>query len=216
MPTAILKRAESKRRRTRIGPYAAGIQVDPGEFDRAEFEEGWRYELIHGVLVVSPIPLEAERDPNEELGYFLRHYQKTHPQGKVLDKTLAEHTVITGDNRRRVDRILWVGLGRVPTEADIPSILVEFVSEGKRNWRRDYVEKRNEYLALGVKEYWIIDRFERTLTIYDKQRKRIRSRIVSESETYASALLPGFELPLAQLLALADTWNARQTGDDNG
>jgi Uma2 family endonuclease len=176
------------------------------QFDRAEFVEGWRYELIKGVLVVSPIPLEAERDPNEELGYWLRAYKENHPEGSALDKTLAEQTVIVGENRRRVDRILWIGLGRVPTPEDVASVLVEFVSEGKRSWRRDYVEKRDEYLALGVKEYWIIDRFERTLTVYTKQGKRIKKRVVGEAEIYTTPLLPGFQLPLARLLALADEW----------
>src|SRR5436309_578903 len=92
-----------KRPRLRIGPDSAGILMAAAEFDRAEFVEGWRYELIQGVLVVSPIPLESERDPNEELGRWLRNYQESHPNGKILDKTLWEHTVSTGENRRRVD-----------------------------------------------------------------------------------------------------------------
>ena len=33
------------------------------------FVEGWRYELINEVLVVSPIPSRSERDPNDEIGY---------------------------------------------------------------------------------------------------------------------------------------------------
>src|SRR5947209_8215112 len=82
MATAILKRS-----RQRVSPDSAGIHMTASEFDQADFVEGWRYELIHGVLVVSPIPLEAERDPNEELGHWLRSYRKAHPQGKVLDKT---------------------------------------------------------------------------------------------------------------------------------
>ena len=36
---------------------------------------------------------------------------------------------------------------------------MEFVASGKRNIKRDYEEKRDEYLALGVSEYWVIDRF---------------------------------------------------------
>ena len=42
--------------------------LTPAEFDRARFQEGWRYELINGVLVVSPTPSRKERHPNEELG----------------------------------------------------------------------------------------------------------------------------------------------------
>ena len=32
------------------GPGDNGTILTPAEFDRAEFEEGWRYELINGVL----------------------------------------------------------------------------------------------------------------------------------------------------------------------
>jgi len=56
--------------RLQLGPHSSGASLSPAEFDAAEFEEGWRYELIHGVLVVSPPPLRKERDPNEELGHW--------------------------------------------------------------------------------------------------------------------------------------------------
>ena len=99
------------------------------------------------------------------------------------------------------------GLGNVSSTV-VEQLLVEFVSKGKRNWHRDYIEKRDEYMAIGVKEYWIIDRFERTLTVHSAQGKRIKKRVVTEKDTYTTPLLPGFELPLAGLLALADQWSA--------
>src|SRR5260370_29653752 len=200
--------ATLEKRSLLLGPDSAGIPLSLREFDQAEFdiEEGWRYELINGVLVVSPPALEMERDPNEELGHWLRTYKETHPLGKILDKTLPEQTVRTKKNRRRADQIIWVGLGRVPTRRDVPSIIAEFVSKGKRNWRRDYIEKRNEYLAIKVQEYWVFDRFDRTLTVFFRQWKAIKKRMIKETETYATALLPGFKLALADLLALADDW----------
>jgi Uma2 family endonuclease len=189
-----------------FGPESNGILMTPREFDRAEFAEGWRYELINGVLIVSPIPLEQERDPNEELGYLLRTYRDTRPQGSSLDATLFEHTVQTLHNRRRADRVIWAGLGRRPRREDTPTIIVEFVSAGKRDWQRDYEAKRDEYLAIGVKEYWVLDRFERTLTGFHLQRGKARKRVVREHQTYKTDLLPGFELPLARLFAPADRW----------
>jgi Uma2 family endonuclease len=194
-----------------LGPHSAGVSLAPREFDRAGFEEGWRYELIKGVLVVSPPPLEMERDPNEELGFLLRLYQLNHPQGHRIDKTLPEHTVRSRKNRRRADRVIWVGLGRLPTAKDVPAVIAEFVSKGKRGHRRDYVEKRNEYMAIKVQEYWIIDRFQRTLTVFTRRGKKVHKQVLGEKDTYTTPLLPGFELPLGRLLALADAWeNVRE------
>jgi Uma2 family endonuclease len=153
MATVLEKRSQV------FGPYSAATLMTSREFDRAEFEEGWRYELINGRLIVSPIPLENERDPNEELGYLLRTYWQHYPDR--LNGTLFEQTVKVNDDRRRPDRVIWAGLGRQPRKGETPTIIVEFVSSGKRARQRDYEEKRDEYLAIGVKEYWIIDRFER-------------------------------------------------------
>jgi Uma2 family endonuclease len=206
MATATLKRA-----RWLFGPESTGIVMTPREFDRAEFVEGWRYELINGVLVVSSTPLRNERDPNGELEYLLRVYRDTHPQGAALDATLSEETVATGDNRRRADRVIWAGLGRLPTADDPPTIIAEFVSAGRRNWLRDYENKRDEYLAIGVKEYWVINRFDHTLTVFSRRGRKARKRVIRADQTYKTNLLPGFELPLARLFALADRWPAEGT-----
>jgi Uma2 family endonuclease len=187
-----------------FGPDSAGTLMTPREFDRGRFEEGWRYELLHGVLIVSPIPLENERDPNGELCYLLRSYRDNHPEGAALNGTLYEHTVKTRQNRRRADRVIWAGLDRPPRKGDPPTIVVEFVSGGKRARKRDYEEKRDEYLEIGVSEYWIIDRFRRSLTVCRKAGRRFKRLRVGEKQTYATELLPGFELPLARLLRVAD------------
>jgi Uma2 family endonuclease len=176
------------------------------EFNRARFEEGWRYELINGVLVVSPFAARNERHPNDELGYLLNSYKENHSQGSALDVTLYEETLECGENRRRADRVIWVGLGRLPEPGEPPAIIVEFVSAGKVDQDRDYVAKRAEYRALGAREYWVIDRFRRCLTVYVFSPDRDEERLIPENQTYSTPLLPGFELPLARLFKLADHW----------
>jgi len=113
------------------------------------------------------------------------------------------------DSRRRADRVIWAGLGRVPNpRTDIPTIVVEFVSGSRRDRTRDYVLKRGEYLALGVKEYWVIDRFRRTLTVFRPAGKSgPQEQTIREDTVYQTPLLPGFELPLSRLLGIADDWN---------
>ncbi|MBP85518.1 MAG: hypothetical protein CMJ64_02190 [Planctomycetaceae bacterium] len=57
-----------------LGPRSNGMMLDPWEFDAADFERGWRYELINGLLIVNPVPRRPERDQNEELRYWLRKH----------------------------------------------------------------------------------------------------------------------------------------------
>jgi Uma2 family endonuclease len=189
-----------------LGPESAGILLTPEEFDAVEeYDEEYRYELIHGVLVVSPIPLPVETGPNELLGHLLLDYQEHHPQGSALDETLPQQYVRTRTSRRIADRLIWTGLRRMANpRRDLASIAVEFVSAGRRNRQRDYVDKREEYREAGIGEYWIIDRFQRTMTVIRNLPTGQEELVIGENQTYQSPLLPGFEVPLTRLLAAAD------------
>lgn len=191
-----------------LGPEHAGISMSPEEFDAIEsFAENFSYELVEGVVVVAPIPLPEETDPNEQLGFLLRLYRQQHPQGAALDATLPQQHIATPTGRRLADRVIWAGLGRLPDRGrDVPSVAVEFVSEGRRNRDRDYVEKRREYIAAGVEEDWIIDRFERRMTVHRDSPTGPEEIVIGPTETYRTSLLPGFEVSLAELLAAADRW----------
>ena len=148
------------------------------------------------------------------LGHLLLRYQEDHPQGAALDLTLPENIIKTPRSRRRADRVVWTGLGRTPNvRKDRPTIAVEFVSAGKRNVQRDYVQKRDEYLVAGLKEYWIIDRFRRRMTVYRRERGKVVEAVIREHEVYTTPLLPGFELRLAQLLALSDALDQAEMVD---
>ncbi|MBW3542206.1 MAG: Uma2 family endonuclease [Planctomycetes bacterium] len=192
----------------RIDATSAGLRMTCEEFDAIEdYDDLWRYELVGGVLVVLSIPLEAQADPNEQLGYLLNHHKQTHPNGHHLDKTLSERFIHLPRSRRIADRVIWCGLGRRPKpNKDVPQIAVEFVSAGKRNWIRDYEEKRDEYAAAGVVEYWLIDRFRRTMTVFRAGGEGPQEILVGENDVYQTDLLPGFELRLARILAVADEW----------
>lgn len=193
-----------------LGPELAGTLMSPDEFDSAtDYEEGFLYELVHGVLVVNPLPLPEETDPNEELGFWLRDYWQRNPE--VMDATMPQQYIRTATGRRIADRVIWLGLGRLPDpRKDVPTIAVEFVSRSRRDRQRDYIDKRQEYLAAGVAEYWIFDRFQRTLTVVTKGAKGPIDQVVTESEAFSPSSLPGFTIPLAKLFAVADRWADRQ------
>lgn len=182
-----------------------GMELSPAEFDAiAESDESYEYELLNGVVIVNPIPREGEADPNGHLEYLLRLYQYTHPSGKSLDQTLQERYVhLPNGSRRKADRVIWTGLGRRPNpKTDVPSIVVEFVSASKRDHLRDYVTKRGEYLAAGVREYWIIDRFRERMTVF----RATDEIVIDRNAAYSTPLLPDFVLPLETLLEIADRW----------
>jgi Uma2 family endonuclease len=107
--------------------------------------------------------------------------------------------------------VIWTGLGRIPNvRQDQPTIASEFVSASKRDFQRDYIDKRDEYLRAGVREYWIIDRFRRRMTVVRGGADPVTEIVITEQDTYTTPLLPGFELPLAQLLAVADAVEAAE------
>ena len=158
-------------RSVRLGPDSNGMILIPEEFDLVtDYDDLYTYELIKGVVIVNPIPSEAESSANDLLGHLLLTYQESHPQGQSLDETLPERHLKTRDSRRRADRFIWTGLGRRPDpDTDVPAIVVEFVSRRRRDRQRDYSEKRVEYLASGVSEYWVIDRFQKIMTVFRRE-----------------------------------------------
>jgi Uma2 family endonuclease len=88
---------------------------------------------------------------------------------------------------------------------ETPTIVIEFVSSGRRNLTRDYETKRREYLQIGVQEYWVFNRFSRTLTVFQAGGKKV---VLGEDQVYTTPLLTGFELPLAELFEAANRWDA--------
>jgi Uma2 family endonuclease len=197
---------------TRLGLDSKGVRMTPEEFDAVEdWDDQYRYELIDGVVSVNAIPSEAEAHPNDYLGGLLFVYSEFHPEGKRVDATMQERFIHFPNHRRRVDRVVWVGLGRLPDpKVDVPAIAVEFVSAGTRSRKRDYETKRDEYLAVGVREYWVIDRFDRTLTVFRNTDDGHSKTVVNEEDDYSTELLPGLELPLDKLLAVADRWENKE------
>jgi hypothetical protein len=61
-----------------------------------------------------------------------------------------------------------------------------------------------------VREDWIIDRFRRRMTVVQGGAELVTETVITEQDTYTTPLLPGFDLPLAQLLAVADALEAAE------
>jgi len=79
--------------------------------------------------------------------------------------------VLREEHLRLTRRRLTITLDMPP-----PRLVVEVVSPGKTNRDRDYINKRAQYAAIGVDEYWIVDPTTQTvlvLELTDKDYKEI-------------------------------------------
>jgi Uma2 family endonuclease len=74
--------------------------------------------------------------------------------------------------------------------------MFEVVSPEAKDRRRDYVEKKAEYHSVGVREYVVIDRFQRKVTVFTYDPTGYRESVLEGSDVYETPLLPGFRVAL--------------------
>ncbi len=85
----------------------------------------------------------------------------------------------------------------------MPELIFEIVSPGPADHRRDYEEKRAEYLRIGVEEYVIVDRFAQRVLVLQLREGNYLETELGPNDAYTTALLPGLEIPLMKILELS-------------
>jgi Uma2 family endonuclease len=159
-------------------------------------------ELLDGVLLVTPPPHRCHTEVAFELAVRLRTWCVQHggrtlvaPTGMQLaDDTLLEPDVLVLD-AEQADALTDDPYVSVP-----PRLVVEVSSPGTR--RRDLGMKRDAYQRFGVAEYWFVD-LERRVVLVDVRDDRgfVGPRRVGPGETLVATTLPGFEVPVDDVLA---------------
>ena len=84
-----------------------------------------------------------------------------------------------------------------PTLSGTPNITIEIVSESSIT--SDYVQKRYLYERTGAQEYWIVDRFERCVQVWQFSATQATSMTYTNSDILATPLLPELALPVRDL-----------------
>ena len=143
-----------------VGPQDAGRRMSLEEFDTAEGQPGYIYELSKGVVIVSDVPARRHLAQVDEVRQQISVYRAAQP-GRI-------NTIAAGSDCKLLlgevesERHPDVAVYRQPPRHEealwatwIPDLVVEVISPGLEH--RDHVEKREEYLLFGVREYWIID-----------------------------------------------------------
>jgi Uma2 family endonuclease len=85
---------------------------------------------------------------------------------------------------------------------DYTDLAIEVVSEDDPD--RDYVQKRAEYAALGVGEYWIVDPSEQAIKVLVLEGGSYKDvQIAGIGDTARPTIVPGFQVDVAALFARA-------------
>jgi Uma2 family endonuclease len=81
-----------------------------------------------------------------------------------------------------------------------PELIVEVLSPGETNERRDKEAKLKLYAAQGVREYWIADPRLQQIQIYRRENAMlVMVATLFTSDELTSPLLPGFSCAVAKL-----------------
>ncbi|HYG75574.1 MAG TPA: Uma2 family endonuclease [Planctomycetota bacterium] len=180
----------------KLTPRDHGRRMTLEEFDHAEVEEGMLYELGRGTIIVSEVPSKPHMYMvvairRQILGYDVLHPGRIHA---ILAGNECKIPVSGAQSERHPDVAAYNT--EPPTGSDyshawIPELVIEVVSPGSE--QRDYVEKREEYLQFGVKEYWIVDAAKQQMLVLHRSRGQWAEQTVAPPAIYSSPLLPGFD-----------------------
>ncbi len=84
-----------------------------------------------------------------------------------------------------------------PALSGTPNIAIEVVSESSRTI--DYIQKRYLYERTGAQEYWIVDRFERRLEVWQFTDAPATSVSYGNADTLTTPLVPGLAIPVQDI-----------------
>ncbi|MCM3869879.1 MAG: Uma2 family endonuclease [Pyrinomonadaceae bacterium] len=158
-------------------------------------DDGNRYEVIEGELFVSCAPGLTHQRISGNIAFVIRSYLEDHPIGLVFATPgliLTELSGVIPDivffRHEQSEKIVS---GERLTGA--PDIVVEILSPGAENIRRDRIAKRQLYARHGVAEYWMVDSEKSVLEVYRLQSGSLELVATWQNEDEVSSpFLPGF------------------------
>ena len=127
-------------------------------------DDGRRYELVRGALLVTPSPRPRHQRICKRLALLLEGY---FGQGGLGEVFFAPTDVVLTDEDVFVPDLVVVGNPSDVTERAIeapPLLVVEILSPSTR--KRDRGIKAERYAELGVQHYWIVDSEQQTVECF--------------------------------------------------
>ena len=162
-----------------------------------------RYEIIDGELFVSAHPHWRHQLSAANIICALVGWSRQNAAGMVLR---APGVIFANDTAVAPD-VVWVSQGRLDAVLGddgklhaAPDLVVELLSPGAENERRDRETKLSLYSRQGVREYWIVDWQHAELQVYRRREARLElAGTLLANDVLQSPLLPGFAVPINEL-----------------
>lgn len=189
--------AIASQRRVRKSSFA-GLRLTADEYFALP-DDGNKYELIDGVVVMSPSPTPK----HQKISGIIYGELYAHIRRNRLGLLLFETDVRLGrrpDGRDLVYRpeIVFVAASRVAQIGEriaiAPDLVVEIISPDSRSL--DSETKYEDYERAGVREFWLIDPPEERMTFFRLADGRFAPATIA-NDRYASEIVSGFELDLS-------------------
>ena len=165
-------------------------------------DDGMRYEIIKGVLHMTPAPSFDHQYISGEIYSALRAFVREHQLGLVLTAPFEvrlpdEGSVVQPD-------LLFIAAGREPSSGDqafsgTPDLVIEILSPSTT--RTDRVVKFSIYEQAGVREYWLVSPTARTVEVYTLSEDRfydLHGEFITDSDL-SSPLLSELTLHVGDL-----------------
>jgi Uma2 family endonuclease len=175
--------------------------------DLARFpdDDDLRYEIIDGELNVTKAPDTYHQVVAGRIAAALDAWGTATLNGLAV----AAPGIILDDEDNIIPDAIWISSARLSTalQSDgklhaLPELIVEVLSPGVANIRRDREKKPAMYARNGVLEYWIVDWPRRQVEIYRHDGTALQHvETLGAQETLQTPLLPGFAQPIAHLFA---------------
>jgi Uma2 family endonuclease len=155
-----------------------------------------QYELIAGDLLMTCTPHYRHQHICSRVAAALEIWSEK----RGLGLTIINPGLIYSDIDSVIPDVVWVSHARLARIEDpsghltaSPELVIEVLSSGKENERRDKETKLKLYSIQGVQEYWIIDRFKKQMEVYRREKNKLMLTVtlMGQDEIH-SILLPNF------------------------
>ncbi|NJO43187.1 MAG: Uma2 family endonuclease [Cyanobacteria bacterium CRU_2_1] len=166
-------------------------------------ESSNRYEIIDGELLVTRAPHWEHQKAITNTAAELRNWSyATH-----LGETVATPGVIFTDADNVIPDVVWISKERLTYSLDeaghltiAPELIVEVLSPGIDNERRDRETKLKLYTSRGVQDYWILDWRLKQVEVYRRQAGLLQLVCtLFPGDHLTSPVLPGFTCDVERL-----------------